>query len=299
MRLSLLKTLAAVLDTGSTQGAARVLGLSQSAVSRRISQLEAELRLPLFVRDRTRLIPTRECAQLEPQIRVLAERGRGLVAEAEALRDGNSPTTTLRVAFPASLTLSIVPAIVANFLAENDRVQVEVHTGSYDTIERMLQDGRAEMGFIRLPSQRANLVLRPLMSVRTVCVMPQGHPLAALDRVGIRDLSGVPLILLGRMRPPRSEIDRVFWKAGVKPRIRVEAHSVLSACGMVAAGLGITLVNELMAWDYAHLAIEIRPLDVVLDHAFAFAAADGPPATRAAETFMQTAESFLRQIVYR
>jgi predicted transcriptional regulator len=40
VRLSLLQTLAAVLDSGSTQGAARVLGLSQSAVSRRIGQLE-------------------------------------------------------------------------------------------------------------------------------------------------------------------------------------------------------------------------------------------------------------------
>lgn len=297
MRLSLFQTLVAVLDTGSTQGAARLLGVSQSAVSRRISQLETELRLPLFIRDRTRLIPTRECVQLEPQIRVLAERGAGLATEADALRHGNSAATTLRVAFPASLTLSIVPAIVADFLTESDRVQIEIHTGSYDTIERMLQDGRAELGFIRLPAQKAGLQLTPLMRVRTVCVMPRDHALTARERISIRDLSGVPLILLGRMRAPRSEIDQVFWRAGVAPRIRVEAHSVLSACGMVAAGLGVTLVNELMARDYAHLGVEIRPLDEMIEHAFAFAVPDGPPATRATENFVATAAKYLREVV--
>lgn len=297
MRLELLSTLAAVLDSGSTRGAARQLGLSQPAVSRRIAQLEDELRLTLFIRDRGRLVPTRECALLQGQIRTLADRGASLAAEAKALRTGNSGAVTLRVAFPASLTLSIVPAIVAGFLARNDRVQIELHTGAYDTIERMLADGRAEVGFIRLPAQKPGLRLTPLARVRTVCVMPRGHPLAARPEVAIRDLAGQPLILLGRMRAPRRGIDEVFWAAGVRPDVRVEAHSVMSACGMAAAGLGVTLVNELMARDYARFGVEIRPLATVIEHDFAFAVPEEPPPTRAAEVFIEDATSHIRSII--
>jgi DNA-binding transcriptional LysR family regulator len=297
MRLSLLSTLAAVLDTGSTKGAARLLGLSQPAVSRRIAQLEEELRLPLFIRDRGRLIPTRECTLLQGQIRTLADRGASLAAEADALRSGNSGAVTLRVAFPASLTLTIVPAIVAGFLAENDRVQIELQTGAYDTIERMLTDGRAEVGFTRLPAQKPGLRLTPLARVRTVCVMPRGHPLASHREVSVRDLSGVPLILLGRTRTPRRGIDEVFSTAGVRPMVRIEAHSVMSACGMVAAGLGVTLVNELMARDYTRLGIEIRPLAEVIAHEFAFAVPEEPPPTRAAENFIVSASRLLGDVV--
>lgn len=297
MRLSLLETYAAVLDTGTTQGAAKLLGVSQSAVSRRVSQLEEELRIPLFIRDKSRLIPTRECGLLENQIRSLADRSSSLVSEAEALRQGNSGASTLRIAFPASLTLSIVPAIVSNFLAEHDRVQVELHTGSYDTIERMLKDGRAELGFVRLPVEKSGLKVRPLVRVRTVCVMPRDHPLTAQREVRIKDLAEVPLILLGRTRAPRREIDEVFWNAGIRPHVRVEAHSVLSACGMAAAGLGVTLVNELMARDYAHLPIVIRPIVEPMDHAFAFAVSDEIPPTRAASNFIESAAKQLKGMV--
>lgn len=294
MRLALLQTYTAVLDTGTTQGAARLLGISQSGISRRISQLEEELGVRLFIRDKSRLVPTRECGLLEGQIRGLASRGASLASAADALRTGNSGVGRLRIAFPASLTLSIVPSIVATFLAEHDRVQVELHTGSYDTIERMLKDGRAELGFVRLPVEKSGLEVTPLMRVRTVCVMPLDHALADLQEVRIDDLAGVPLILLGRTRAPRREIDEVFWSAGVTPRVRVEAHSVLSACGMVAAGLGVTLVNELMARDYAHLPITMRPVAVPMNHAFAFAVSDEIPPTRTALNFI---ESATRQLI--
>lgn len=289
MKLTLLQTFTAVLDTGTTQGAAKLLGVSQSGISRRISQLEEELGVVLFVRDKARLIPSRECGLLEGRMRSLAMRAAGLVAEANALRTGNSDVGTLRIAFPASLTLSIVPSIVSAFLAEYGRVQIELHTGSYDVIERMLEDGRAELGFVRLPVEKSGLEITPLMRVRTVCVMPLDHPLTQRREVQIEDLADTPLILLGRTRAPRREIDAAFWNAGVRPRVPVEAHSVLSACGMVAAGLGVTLVNELMARDYAHLPITIRPVTAPMSHAFAFAVSNELPPTKTTLNFIESA----------
>jgi len=156
---------------------------------------------------------------------------------------------------------------------------------------------RAEIGFVGLPAQRPGLIATPLITARTVCVMPTGHPLAAQESVGFRDLKGVPLILLGRTRSSRRDIDELFWKLGISPNIRVEAHSVCSACALAARGLGVTLVNELMALDYAHMQVTVRPLQEVLTHEFAFATAEGIPPSRAAENFIRKTSEVLRYIL--
>lgn len=297
MQLALLETFRAVIEQGSTLAAARTLGLTQSAVSRRIAQLEETLGLELFRRDRGRLVPTRECRALQGQMLVLVDRGAQLTQLAKELRAGNSPAMRLRVAVPGSLTLSILPRILRDFLAQNDRVQVELHSGPYDTIERMLLDDRAEVGFLRLPAQRAGLVTMPAIEARTVCVLPQDHPLAQKPSIAITDLRHEPMILLGRLRAPRREIDEAFWSEGIAPRVRVEAHSVMTACSLVAEGLGVTLVNELMARDYAHLPITYRPLGTALSHRFAFAASAQVPMSEAAQQFVSFSGERLRATI--
>jgi DNA-binding transcriptional LysR family regulator len=294
MRLSLLQTFQAIIETGTTQGAAHKLGLSQSAVSRRLTQLEETLRIKLFIRDKTRLIPTRDSKILQSQMQLLLQRNEKLLLLADELRQGNSPAIRLRIAFPASLTLSIVPAIIKQFLETLPMVQVELHSGSYDTIERMLLDERAELGFLRMPVGRAGLTEIPLASVNTVCVMPEGHPLSEQEAVDVKDLVDEPLILLGRMRAPRHEIEMLFSRFRLRPNVKLEAHSVLSACGMAASGLGITLVNELMARDYAHMPVAIRPLKQKITHSFAMAHPKDVPLGEAARLFEETTAQFLR-----
>jgi len=297
VRLDQLETYLSVVATGTTFGAAQALGISQSAVSRRIAQLESTLGIALFVRGRTRLVPTSEARLLEGRMRGVLERGTVLSARAKELADGNSAEVVLRVAFPSSLTLSVVPRIVARFLEAHDRVRIELHTGPYDTIERMLLDERAEIGFVRLPAQSAGLATRPLITASTVCVMPLDHPLARHASIAIRDLDGVPLVLLGRRRAARQPIDDAFAEAGVTPVVRVEAHSVCTACALVSTGVGVTLVNEVMARDTKHLPVAIRPLERRIDHEFAFAMAGHAEPGIAAERFMDMTADELERLL--
>lgn len=299
MDLELLRTYKAIAETGSTIGAAARLGLSQSAVSRRLAQLEAELDLPLFLRDRGRLIPTRESRNIDAQMLLLLDQGDRLASRAAELRSGNAASITLRVAVPVSLVQSLIPQILAEFMAAHDRVQVEMHFGAYDTIERMLVDERAEIGFLRIPIQRPGLTSQPLIEAPTVVVMPQDHPLAEKPVIALRELSGVPLILLGRMRAPRREIDEMFFDVGLRPNVRLEVHSVMAACALAAHGLGVTLVNGLMAEDFRHLPIAIRPLHEEITHRFAFATSEAMPISAAAEAFIAIASRHLRVALLR
>lgn len=299
MDLELLRTYKAIAETGSTIAAAGRLGVSQSAVSRRLAQLEAELDLPLFLRDRGRLIPTRESRNIEAQMLLLLDHGNRLTSRAAELRAGNAASITLRVAVPISLVQSLMPQILTEFLKSHDRVQVEMHFGAYDTIERMLADERAEIGFLRMPLQRPGLRSLPVIEAPTVVVMPQDHPLAARSEVSLRALSGVPLILLGRMRAARREIDEMFFDVGLRPNVRLEVHSVTAACAFAAHGLGVTLVNGLMAEDFRHLPIAIRPLHEKIIHRFAFATSESLPMSATAEAFITVASRHLRAALNR
>lgn len=299
MQMNLLETFRAVIEQKSTQAAAKALGITQSAVSRRIAQLESELKLELFRRDKGRLIPTRDCQALQGKIFGMVDRGQQLQHLAGDLRHGNSPAIRLRIAVPASLTLSILPRIIRQYLEQNDRVQIELHSGPYDTIERMLLDDRAELGFLRIPAQREGLHVMPAIEAPTVCVMQEGHPLAQKKVITMEDLRGQQMILLGRMRAPRRELDEAFWTAGLSPNARVEAHSVLSACSMVAEGLGLTLVNALMARDFGHLGLTSRPLLPLLTHRFAFACSAEVPLSQAAENFVSLGSTVLQSLLGR
>ena len=134
MRLDLLETNAAVVASGTTQGPAAQLGITQSAVSRRVVQLKRSLGLALFRQEKSRLIPTRDSVILHDQIGGLIETARRLKSRADEPHSGNSPERTLAIAFPASLALTLVPRIVARFLARYPRARTAVHTerGSHD-----------------------------------------------------------------------------------------------------------------------------------------------------------------------
>ncbi len=297
MKLKDLEAYRAVLTSGSTQAAAELLGISQSAVSRRISQLEDDLGLQLFVRDRARLIPTRASRHLDRHTQDLLERLFFLNEAAEELRQGRSPATVLRVAVPASMSRVILPEIIANFLRDHPQVRFEVLHGPYDAITRMLHARQAEIGLLRLPVTEPGLEFSPVVTASSVCVIPQGHPLTELTEVRPYDLRQHDLVLLGWRRAPRRDLDLAFAMAGIKPNIRIETHSVSSACGLVAQGLGVSIVNALLVQECLDLPIVLRPFRPEIQHQFVVAYPSQPELPEPGRQFVGFAARHLERLV--
>lgn len=168
----------AIAATGSTIAAAGELGVSQSNVSRLLQQLELYLGVRLFERDKNRLSPTREGVQIGPEIRAISDRLTSLKAMAQELENGRSQEIPLRLAFPASLSVTLVPRLIKRFLAHNGPARIEVESGNYLTIERLIADGEADIGFTRLPEATAGLRQEHVLPSRNICVLGREHPLA-------------------------------------------------------------------------------------------------------------------------
>lgn len=105
VNLKQLEAFQAIMATGSTIGAATRMDLSQSAVSRLLTQLEEHLGFSLFLRRKGRLMATPEAQELLGQVSALVDNLQRVQRLADELRVGRSQRSLLRVAVP---TLSLI-----------------------------------------------------------------------------------------------------------------------------------------------------------------------------------------------
>jgi DNA-binding transcriptional LysR family regulator len=111
----------------------------------------------------------------------------------------------------------------------------------------------------------------------SVCVMAKGHPLAALESVSTRDLDDVPLVLLWGRSQLRHEVDMVFRRAHITPQIVAEVHSIGVACSMASRGIGVTIVNRLLANCCDTESFTMRPFHPVIRFSSGIASLDAEP----------------------
>jgi DNA-binding transcriptional LysR family regulator len=286
MNIRQLEAFRAVATSGSTTAAARVLDMSQPAVSRLLAQFEEDLGVELFSRHKNRLIVTPQALRLLDGVERTIEEMRRIERLASEIRHGVRDVL-IRLAVPPTVAERVMPVVLKAFLAAWPDAVVEILPGGYEKMERQVGEGRADVALLMLPTRFPGLRVGPTLSASSVCVMPAGHPLARLAVVAPADLAGVPLILLGRERSSRLEIERLFRWHGVTPEVRIETHTVGCACAHVAGGLGVTIVNRLMANASTPSGVETRPFQPGLTTQYAVVQPPAPAANPVADALAQ------------
>lgn len=285
-QLEVLKTL---LTTGSTIATAKSMGLSQSGVSRLLQQLEADLSLTLFARDKGRLIPTPEAmilARDAENILLGMERFSELVDD---LRSGATGPDLVRIGLPNSMWENFAPAMLAEYGRSFPGVRIETFFETTGTITRMIEQRVIDFGFLRYEGEIPPGIAMELVAQGvSVCVMHKDHPLAVRQEIVPKDLRGEPLIMLGRQRPHRVMLDDIFQRAGIRQNIRIETHSNSSACAYVAHGLGVGIMSSFYANLYSHLPIVQRQFSPVFTQEFGLAKPAGVPPSLATQALMDT-----------
>lgn len=294
MNLKQLEVLKAIIATGSTVGASTILQISQSAISRHLTSLEAEIGFELFIRDKGRLIPRPEAKAFVPEVEELTEVLARVKRKAADIRAGSTGDALLRVAFPHSITTTLLPKVLSRYFKLHPKAVVETLSGPYGAIEQMIQARGADLGFVRLPTEDPGFKVRPLLRGETTCVMSKGHPLASKEQVELKDLARNDLILLGRQRTARHELEYELREARAPHHCRIEVHSVEAACACAAAGLGVAIVPALIASFFRSPEIEMRPFRPARVSEYGIISLPGLPLSRSAEDFV---DIFIHEVV--
>lgn len=273
-----------IIETGSASAASRQLGMSQPGVSRVLSVLEAGVGFPLFLRDRGHLVPTPEAIILHKEIDV-ALKSVGRVADlARNLQNANFGE--LSIVAPPSFAEGVLSEVVASFIDAHPNVRVTVDSQSVEQAIEMVALRAVDCGFVKLPARHPGILCEPLIKAGTVCAMAENHKLARKRTVSVKDLNAEPLILLGKGRASREQIDLVFREQGASMNIKVETHTVGSACGFARSGVGIAIVNEMLSARYGGPGLVFRRFGPNFVHEYAFMRSRETPMTRVTEQFL-------------
>lgn len=282
-RLRELESLRAVVTTGTTIGAARRLGVSQSAVSRALTQLESRVGRSLFVRRSGRIEPTDEALRLNDKLDPIFE----TLAQIEGAGWAVPDDEPLRLIVPPTLAHHFIITRVASFIKANPGKSLQLDIQATDVLVSGILDLRYDLGLTSAMIQRSGVNLVPWRKSQVVCAMPKGHPLAEKKRLTLEDLDGVDMIEFLRRLGTRALTEQLFARAGVRPRQVAETATSMAALELVREGLGVTLLNPFPLLSGGKEGVEVRPIDAAITYNTCFVLPSVRPPSQLARQFMQ------------
>lgn len=227
-----------------TRAAAR-LHVAQPALTKRIQQLERDLDVRVFERDRRAVRLTPEGELLLPRARQILGGAHDLLATAHQLRRGD--VGRLRIGFTPSAPYHLLPAIMRAFRRAHAGIECVLTEASSEEQLDQLAAGRLDVGILRPPRNApASVVCETFLEEPFVGVLPRDHPLLSRRSVSLRDLSGEPFVLVAR-RVVTLVYDQILSAcaaAGFTPRVVQEGSQIHAVMGLVAAGCGVSVLPE-------------------------------------------------------
>ncbi|OBG26320.1 LysR family transcriptional regulator [Mycobacterium sp. E3198] len=220
--------------------AAGQLHIAQPTLTRMLARLERQLGVALFDRRGKRLA-------LNTYGRIFYEHARRAQSELDSARraidDLADPAVgEIRLGFLGSFGPSVVPRLIAGFRQTSPRVTFTLDEGAAEAIGDLVQSGAIDLGVVSPRPRVPNLAWRSLFRQRLGVAFPCDHALTGAAAVSMTDLAGEPFVAMRPGFGMRRLLDELCAAAQFQPRIVLESATLTSTAGLVAAGLGISLM---------------------------------------------------------
>ncbi|MBC9714557.1 LysR family transcriptional regulator [Streptomyces sp. TRM66268-LWL] len=267
-----LRYFVAVADELHFTRAAELLYVSQPALSKQIRALERQLGAELLERDRHGVRLTPVGAELLPHARRVLAAWEAAEAAVEVAKRRSRATLVVGMSHsPARGGLR--PAIRSRFTEAYPTAEVQMRQVGWEDPTAGLADGSSDIAFVWLPlADPARYRWVVLATEPRQVALPEGHPLAARERIAFADLLDEPFLAL-----PREAAElRYYWlaldeRAGRPPRIGAEIASVDETYEALVDGRGICLIATGNIPLVARGGVVTRPVDGVTPSRFALA----------------------------
>lgn len=232
--------------------AAQRLGISQPPLSQQIRALEEELGVRLFERTSRRVRLTEAGRLFEPEARRTLEQAERAVQAARLAHRGEIGHLSLGFTASAPFVPRIADALYRFREAYPDVDLVLKEIGRDEQIAG-LEDGALDIGITRgfgAPTLPTGLVAELLVEEDMVLAVREDHPLAIRSEPPtVMDLADQPLVLYGVTNGAgfNEHLYALCADAGFKPNVTLEANSLATLLGLVAAGFGATVLSRSLA----------------------------------------------------
>ena len=257
--IDLVSSFVIVAQELSFRRSAEILNVDRSALTRRIKKLEALNGFALFERS------TREVS-LTPAGLEFYERSVDLLQNyAQSVDAGRriseGKTGRLKIAYMAFAAPKLMPLAVSRFQREHPDIDVTLKYIATQQQKVAIAHNEIDVGYLIGPFEHSDFACHLIKSEPLYAVMPYNHPLSKKFQITLEDISRHDLILgdLTEWEFYRRQLIELFAAQGIHLNIKLEASNTLALIGLVAAGLGITVLPESLAETLSY-SVEIRKI---------------------------------------
>ncbi|MCA0239497.1 MAG: LysR family transcriptional regulator [Proteobacteria bacterium] len=256
--LTTLNLVLAIADTRSiTRGAARE-SLALAAASKRLSDLEARLGVPLFQRRARGVEPTEAGRALLRHIRSLNASLHAL--ENEVVEFSRGIKGHLRVAANASAIAEHLPADLAAFAKAQAGIRISLEELTSREVQAALAEGRADVGiFIADEPPEPALDARPYREGKLAILVPRGHVLAKKAAQRFDALLDFDIVGLHAGSAAHEQMRERAQALGRTLNARMQVHGFDAIAQLVEAGLGVAVLPQAVAQRFAKV-FKVQPL---------------------------------------
>ena len=244
MEIHQLRYFVAVADEGNFSRAAAKVRVAQPSLSQQIRKLEAEVGQPLF--DRL------------PRSVVLTEAGRCLIDYARqilaSIGDARRCVDELKGKVAGDLAVGAIPTIapyvlpelVVTFQKHYPEVTLEIVEDVTEGITRRVEAGELDVAIASTCHQSPTLRRESLGNEPLLALVPEGHPLANKTLVELDDLESQRFLLLHEMHCLSQQVNHLLESRRLRPEVALAGSQLGTIANMVAAGIGVSIVPQMM-----------------------------------------------------
>jgi len=222
--------------------AAKRLHMAQPPLSHQIRELEQELGVSLFKRTSRRVELTVHGHLFLKEARALLDQAQRAVELMKASQRGEHGSVVL--GFVTSACYSVLIPTLREFHSRYPKVDIRCREMPPVVQIESLHRGAIDVGFLRTPIRDGSIQIRLLLRESLVLALPEDHPAATKSEVHLKEFTNEPLVLFVREQGPAlfDQIIATCRQAGFNPQLTQVANEMQSMLGLVAAGMGVSLV---------------------------------------------------------
>jgi len=242
MEIRQLRAFVSIAQEKTFTAAAKLVNVTQAAISMQIRQLEDEMSIPLFTRTPRRVILTEAGELLLKRARkILREHDTALLEVAEL---AGAEHGRLRIGSASAMFATLqLPDILQKLKDKFPNAEVTVVSGTSAVLAEKVCHGEIDAAFVSLPVEAINIQTELLFSDEIVAIAHPKHPLAKQKVISAATLAGEQLILGERGGNTRRLVDDFFLQMGVKPNIIMELSRQSAINLMVEKNMGIGIAG--------------------------------------------------------
>jgi LysR family transcriptional regulator, hydrogen peroxide-inducible genes activator len=244
MEIHQLRYFVAVAEEGSFSHAAEREHVSQPSLSQQIQKLEAELNQQLFDRLPRSVVLTEAGRCLLPYARQIltatVDAGRAVAALEEEVAG------RLAVGAIPSIAVYVLPRLIRRFQQRYPKVTFELFEDTTDRLAQRLEDGALDVALASAGDETPPLAHHSLGKEPLLMLLPEKHRLARKKTIKWSDLAAEKFLLLHEVHSLSHTVRQLLAANNLKPELVLQGAQLVTIARMVAAGLGVTVIPQMM-----------------------------------------------------